>query len=244
MPTRLLNVKAMVFSACLVGLAGSARRRPWSTMLLALHADGLLFGRDSMFWSAGETSAMSRVGRSLTPLTVMATVAVLLAVLRQFASIASGDPAFGRLGAAAVRAAMLAVLAIALVRTLGMKSTTALLDRTNQSFFAFIGQADGLLATAGDLHLIQLVTRRPVLLNSGALDTMSYAPESAPAMYRALKDVYDIDLLQPPAHVAPGLGAIPHGFNRPVGESFSPDKWRAIRAQYNATQVLAKRPTN
>jgi hypothetical protein len=84
------------------------------------------------------------------------------------------------------------------------------------------------------------MTRRPVLLNSGALDTLSYAPESGPSMYRILKDVYNIDLLHPPVHVAPGLSAIPHGFNRPVWESFSPEKWREIRKQYNVTQVLAE----
>jgi hypothetical protein len=248
MPTRLLNINAMVFPACLFGLIGSSRSRPWSAMLLAFYAAGLLLVRDSMFWSTGEPSALAGVRTYLLPLNLMAAVAVLVSLARRFAStnpyVVSGlsrtPQGAGRTGAAAVRGAMLAVLAIALVRTLGMKSTTVLLDRTNQTFFAFIGQSDGLLATAGDYHLIQLMTRRPVLLNSGALDTMSYAPESAPAMYRALKDVYNIDLLHPPADVAPGLGAIPHTFNRPVWDSFSADKWREIRKQYNVTQVLAE----
>ena len=71
-----------------------------------------------------------------------------------------------RVGPVIRRAALFAVLAIALTRTLALKSTTTLLDRTNQSFFALIGQGEGLLATAGDFHRIQLMTRRAVLLDS------------------------------------------------------------------------------
>ena len=40
-------------------------------------------------------------------------------------------------------------------------------DRTNDVFFGQVAAGHGLLLTAGDLHLIQLTTRRPVLLDGG-----------------------------------------------------------------------------
>jgi hypothetical protein len=246
MPTRLLNINAMAYGAVLFGLIGVHRTRLWSSILLVLLAGGLLLGRESMLWNAGLATYFSGVRGWLVALPVLAAVTIGLVVLRSVppspvspvadsAGWARSFPLlFGRL-------ATLALLTFAAVHALGLKSQTPLLDRTNQPFFAFVGQdRSGLLATAGDFHLVQLLTRRPVLLNSGALDTISYAPESGPAMYRALRDVYGIDLLQPPRQVARGLGAIPHGFNRPVWESFSREKWRNIRRDYNVTQVLTE----
>ena len=105
-------------------------------------------------------------------------------------------------------------------------------------FFADVAARRGVLLVAGDLHLIQLRTRRPVLLDSGALDTVMYSLETGAAMQRILRDIYGLDLFNPPPE-AFGAGRIPALSHRATWESYSPEKWRAIRREFGVTQVLA-----
>ena len=126
------------------------------------------------------------------------------------------------------------------VQSWKLQSNVTLYDRTNDPLFALAAQEPrGLLVAGGSFHLAQLLTRRPILLNPGAVDTMSYAPESAPAMDRILRDVYGIDLFSPPRGVPRGAGAIPDEFNRRVWEGYGRAKWQEIRRTYQVTQVLA-----
>ena len=94
------------------------------------------------------------------------------------------------------------------------------------------------LLVAGDLHLIQLRTRRPVLLDTGALDTVMYSLKTGAAMQRMLKEIYGLDLFNPPPD-AVGAGRIPALSHRATWEGYSGDKWRAIRRDFGVTQVLA-----
>ena len=111
-------------------------------------------------------------------------------------------------------------------------------DRTNDVFFADIAAGPGVLLVAGDLHLIQLRTRRPILLDTGALDTVMYSLETGAAMQRMLRDIYGLDLFNPPPD-AVGAGRIPALSHRETWESYPPEKWRAIRRDFGVTQVLA-----
>src|SRR5207244_3985688 len=95
----------------------------------------------------------------------------------------------------------------------------------------------GLLLTAGDLHLVQLKTRRPVLLDGGGLDGVMYSLEAGPEMARILQDVYGIDLLNPPEE-AIGAGRIPPIANQKMWEAYSPERWREIGRAFHVTQVL------
>jgi hypothetical protein len=113
------------------------------------------------------------------------------------------------------------------------------LDRTNSSVFAVAAAAQGPLLTGGDLHLVQLRTRRPVLLDGGGLDGLPYALETGPAVERILREVYEIDLFNPPEE-ARGRGAIPNGPNRAAWEKYPRERWRWIRRSYNVTQVLTE----
>jgi len=100
-----------------------------------------------------------------------------------------------------------------------------------------VARGHGLLLTGGDLHLIQLRTRRPVLLDGGALDALPYALEAAPAMDRILRDVYGVDLFNPPAQ-ALKVGMVPAAFNKVVWEQYPLERWQQIRTAYHVTQVL------
>jgi hypothetical protein len=111
-------------------------------------------------------------------------------------------------------------------------------DRTNDPVLAAAAAGSGPLLTAGELFLIQLRTRRPVLLDGGTLDTLPYALEQGPAMDRILREVYGVDLFNPPPE-ARGGGRVPHEFSRRVWAGYGEDKWRAIGHTYGVRQVLA-----
>jgi hypothetical protein len=90
-------------------------------------------------------------------------------------------------------------------------------------------RGSGPLLTAGDLFLVQARTRRAVLLDGGALDTLPYALEAGPAVDRILREVYGVDLFNPPAE-ARGGGRI--------WETYSRDRWRRIGRDHGVLQVL------
>jgi hypothetical protein len=115
---------------------------------------------------------------------------------------------------------------------------TTLKDYTNDPLFAATAaERTGLLLTGGSLHLVQLQTRRPVLLDGGGLDALPYAPESGPEMQRVLSDVYGIDLLNPPPD-ALHSGAVPDEVNRDIWSKYSRGRWEEIARTHSVTQVL------
>jgi hypothetical protein len=233
MPARLLNVNAMVFAALLLGVLVTRRSDPLSAAAALATAAGLLTARSSLLWTQGG-------GRfdTLTVLYVAGAAAIALGLLRP-TGLGLAKRGAGRFAAAAARVGVIAVAAYAASRVWDLRTRPALYDWTNEPLFALASaETRGLVAADSSFHLAQLFTRRPVLLNAGALDTLSYAPESAPAMDRLLRDVYGLDLLNPPATVAPGQGRIPDDFNRRVWEGYSRSRWQEIRRRHNVTQVL------
>jgi hypothetical protein len=138
-----------------------------------------------------------------------------------------------------MRALIFAALAapVAGVLTYSRPASLIFRDRTNDVFLSQVAAGHGLLLTAGDLHLIQLRTRRPVLLDGGGLDGLLYSLEAGPEMERILREVYGIDLMNPPEE-ARGAGRIPPMANRRVWESYSTEKWRVISRDIHVTQVL------
>ena len=106
-------------------------------------------------------------------------------------------------GTARVRSA---AAAVAFVATLGCVARVDvawgspldwLKDRGNSFFFAQVAAGKGIILTAGDLGLVQLRTRRPILLDGSGLDGLPYAPESAPRVVKILYEVYGENLYEP-----------------------------------------------
>jgi hypothetical protein len=110
-------------------------------------------------------------------------------------------------------------------------------DRTNDGLFSAAARGRGLLLTAGNFHLVQLRTRRAVLLDGGALDLLPYTLEAAPEVDRILREVYGVDLFHPPEE-ARGSGRVPPLATRRAWEGYSLGKWQAIRQAFGVTQVL------
>jgi hypothetical protein len=108
----------------------------------------------------------------------------------------------------------------------------------NDGLLRRAASGSGRMLVGGDLWLVQLRTRRPILIDGGTLDTLPYTLSAAPAMDRILRDVYGVDLFNPPAE-ARYTGRVPVETNRRAWEGFTLDRWREIRRNWNVTHVLA-----
>ena len=233
MPSRLLNINVLIAPALLVGLLG--RRGSATNVALTAITMALLF-----FWGRSLVWLFFEPGASLTVRKIGAAP-FFAAALGGFALVAW---IARRQGFGVVRAATVALMAaaaglsflIALERS-RVERDWLLRDRTNERVFGLASREPGFLLTGGDLHLIQLRTRRPVLLDAGGLDALPYTLEAAPATNRILRDVYGVDLFNPPEE-ARGAGRVPLGRNRAVWEGYGLGRWREIAQTYGVTQVM------
>jgi hypothetical protein len=247
MPGRLMNFDALVYAAMLIGLLG-AQRRWWSYLLTLVLFAGLLAGDHSMLWDWLREKRNVDILSPVRPLWIVSAVSVALfcgASVERFARRPGPfGPGKGAAGGATkvapyIRYGALALLLPATILTLGFSRSRALLfrDRTNDVFFGQVAAGRGVLLTAGDLHLIQLKTRRPVLLDGGGLDGVMYSLEAGPEMKRILREVYGVDLLNPPEE-ARGAGRIPPLATQKVWENYSTERWRELGRAFHVTQVL------
>ena len=237
MPGRMLNLNMLVAGPLLIGLF-AARRRTTSIPLLLILCAALLVGNRSGLWmfEGGHQALAAAIPPVLRP---NATNVVLIAML-----LAIGVAWFGRQSgrAAVVRVtywATLLLMAAAVILTWNLQRPRGfeMTDRTNDVLFRMLSEGRGLLLTGGDLHLVQLRTRRPILLDGGGLDALPYAVESAPEMDRILREVYGVDLLNPPDE-ARFRGSIPPEFTRTVWQSYSRERWEALASRFGVRQVL------
>jgi hypothetical protein len=253
MPSRLLNINAMMAVAVLFGLLGAYRSTTAAQILVAVLSLGLLLAEPSLFWIlVGHWRKLRMAPYFIDPQVILAIAAVgliLLAVSAAQRRAAGAEPTapVSRVRGALVGARILSV------SVLGVASLSLLLlgwqrasnvggaifgDAAEQALFETAAAGRGLLLTGGDLHLVQLRSRRPVLIDGGGLDALPYALEAAPAMDRILREVYGIDLFHPPLE-ARGGGRVPPAANRAAWERYSLDRWREIRRRYHVTQVLS-----
>lgn len=240
MPGRVLNIAAMLFVPLLFGLAGAYSDRRWGRVITLGLTVGLLVGSPSLLpmWapSSGFDPRLSRMA-------VIATAVLALMVCRTAEAV---SPLLTGAKVETPQRPMImnTVLAMVTLIIVGMSAwplpprhAANMRDRLDDDFLGTVARGHGLLLTGGDLHLIQLRTRRPVLLDGGGLDGLTYALEGAPAMDRILRDVYGVDLFNPPAE-AWKTGMVPAAFNRGVWEQYSLERWQQIRTRYQVTQVL------
>jgi hypothetical protein len=110
-------------------------------------------------------------------------------------------------------------------------------DRSNDTALQVAADGEGLLLTGGNLHLLQLRTRRPVLLDGGGLDGIAYSIAAAPEMERILRDIYGVDYFHPPEE-ARRSGAVPAGFSQKVWEARSSEEWMALTQRYGVTDII------
>lgn len=110
-------------------------------------------------------------------------------------------------------------------------------DRTNTEIYRIASQRQGVLLTAGGMHLVQLVTRRAVLLDGGALDMFPYIPETGPSFNRILRKMYGLDLFVAPPEEVRNRATIPFS-HRNLWESWRRDEWCAALKEFGVTDVI------
>jgi hypothetical protein len=256
MPGRLINVNILMAAAVLAGLLAATQQQTVRRFVI-IAAAALLLSRGSLLWQfLGRGPFPIFDFQSGAVLTVGAVVAIGSALFSRRISVARAagpdpdvtspgtSPAIHRrraralvLGAASVAGFMLlAILAIAESDRF-QAGREVMSDWTTDPLLAETARGSGPLLTGGSLFLVQLRTRRPVLLDGGTLDTLPYAIEAGPAMDRILRDVYGIDLFNPPPE-ARNSGAVPPEANRQFWSAFSRVRWQEIGREYGVKQVL------
>jgi hypothetical protein len=237
MPGRMLNFSAMIAPALMLGLIGAYRRTAWGGWLALLVTAAVLLNDRSRLWIWSGDNLLARWGLHAR------TEMLLVLGLASIALVAAARLATRRAriwGGTAAFTAALALMGWTLIQAwrVSVDARAILLDRTNNTVFSAAGGGTGLLATAADLHLVQLRTRRPVLLDGGGLDGLPYALAAAGKMEQILRDVYGIDFFSPP-EAARGSGTIPRDSTRTAWQGYSVEKWTRLRRAYGITQVLA-----
>jgi hypothetical protein len=240
MPGRLLNIGALVAAPTLIGVLASRPAR-------------LRVG----WWGvAGFATALLASGPSSLALAIttgsrwngLSQTAVCFAAGLVAVGIALTTPAHGSLDArdlSRVRlswplAGLVAVIVTALAivgAPVSVKQEPTRLQTALDPVLTAAATRSGVLLTAGNLWLVQLRTRRPVLLDGGSLDTLPYASESGPRIAEILRGAYGIDLFNPPA-LARHRGQIPGIAHRALWEGWSRAQWADIRARYGVEDVL------
>lgn len=238
MPSRLLNVNVLACMALLIGLTSRYRSSValQSTFTLVvvtlLGVDGAAWVRDVP--SNPEPWVLAWVGAL-----VCGTMLLVTAERRRSRGAtaeAPASPTFWLRGAAmAAMAATLALVLVVAFRDMNGTIRRELADRTNDPVFAAAAARPGLLLTAASLHLIQGRTRRPVLLDGGALDTLPYAPEASRETDRILKGVYGTDLR---AIQQSRRGYLLDDAARSLWHRRRMEEWQQIAREFGVTDVL------
>ena len=259
MPARVLNINVLVLAPVVLGIAGAYRRTWWGAGMMLFVTLALVLGGRSGFWGfEGAHTAIARrvpdfVRVNSTTNIVFAAGLLLVLVflfrdsrgvgrrLRRFVSEKVPPRLAARLeGTApllAVAAVAVAVWAAVMAWNLPQPRNLSMADRSDDQLFRMLSEGKGLLLTGGNLHLVQLRTRRPVLLDGGGLDALPYTLEAAPEMERILRDVYSVELFDPPEEARLG-GAVPPAFVKDAWERYPRERWQAIAAEYDVVQVL------
>lgn len=221
MPSRLVNLPVFGGMAIVIGLLARTGTRWAGAMLLVLAA--------SVF-----DLNLTRVTLSI----VVVTITLWAYVTWRGASPywTSAPPPWMRTAALLL---MLVPAPILIYRTVSDRAVDGLLvDRTNNAFFRAVAARSGMLLTGPDLHLIQGLTRRPVLVDGGGMDALGYVPQMGPRLDVILRDVYGIELSAPPQDGPQGTMTADAG--RALWTRRTPQEWRAVAAQYGFTDVLTR----
>jgi hypothetical protein len=117
----------------------------------------------------------------------------------------------------------------------------SLRDWTNDSFWTEVSLAKGMILSGSNIGLVQLRTRRPVLLDGHELGQLPYTMNSGAWIQTAhiLLDIYGVDVLDPPPEIREKRpGALLHDTGKALWESRQPTDWLRIGQEYGVTHIL------
>ncbi|MBI5428593.1 MAG: hypothetical protein HZA02_10010 [Nitrospinae bacterium] len=111
----------------------------------------------------------------------------------------------------------------------------ALRNWGNDPFLAAIASGKGMLLPGVIDDPTQLLTHRPILM--GPLNALPYVPEAGPQTHKILKEVYGLDLFNPPEEARKSK-AYPDKTVKAYWESLTPAQWHEIKEKFAVTDIL------
>jgi hypothetical protein len=99
-------------------------------------------------------------------------------------------------------------------------------------------ESSNMLLVVPRLCLVQLRTRRPVLLNGEAMNQITYVPASGPAMNHIVKRIYGDDILVPRPSSWQNWGGLMQHSGYQLWESRDPATWKELAREFGFTNVL------
>jgi hypothetical protein len=223
MPTRMLNFPVLLYVPLVLGVLWRWRRDPIARVALAvLAAEAVLWPH--ALWL--EYVGLPAIGVVATALVWRGERPVAL-------------PRADRLIAAATVLALVVGLGQELpVAFRGFaRRSAAVRDRTTDPALAAASQVEGVIAVAPTVATAQVMTRRPIVLDPGALDMLPYALAGAPQVERILGDLYGVEYFDPPGS-AIRQGVVPYAVARKTWETRAWAGWRATATRIGFTHVL------
>ncbi len=104
--------------------------------------------------------------------------------------------------------------------------------------FSAARRGEGLILTAPRMGIVQLRTRRGVVLNGEAMNQITYVPASGPSMNRILTRIYGDDMLKPRPPGWIKLGGLLDESGRELWEKRGLEEWRQLGDEFGFTNVL------
>ena len=111
-------------------------------------------------------------------------------------------------------------------------------DWTNDPLLAAVAQGTGLTLTASRIELLQLQTRRGVLLYGAAMNQLAYVPNSAPKMNEILQRIYGDDLRAPRPAGWVRCGGLMLESGRQLWAEREPEEWIRLAREFGFTDVV------
>lgn len=99
-------------------------------------------------------------------------------------------------------------------------------------------RSSGLILTGPRMGIIQLRTRRGVLLNGEAMNQITYVPASGPAINRVVQRIFGDDILQPRPAGWQKLGGLMFTSGRELWQEREPDEWRRLAGEFGFTNIV------
>jgi hypothetical protein len=136
-----------------------------------------------------------------------------------------------------IAVACLALVMVPLVRNAQARYRSFIKIESDPALVA-AGRQSGLLLIGPRMQLVQLHTRRPVLLNGEAMNQLTYVPDSGPPMNTIVKRIYGDDLLAPrPAGWEP-CGGLMHSSGYLLWQQRGAAEWQQLARDFGFTNVL------
>jgi hypothetical protein len=109
---------------------------------------------------------------------------------------------------------------------------------TNDPVLAAVSRGTGLTLTASRIDLVQLQSRRGVLLYGAAMNQLTYVPASAPKINEILRSVYGEDMLSPRPAGWMRCGGLMIESGRRLWADRDVEEWVRLAREFGFTDVV------